>query len=170
MLRTTEDVVHEQIERGEIPVTETENTLRALIRFISPARALKEELEKGLHMELYEGTGEMAVQSYQGLQTSVARLTDDPYVESLSVRIPPDADDKQKVAITLLAAGQLLAYLEGQTGMPGVGGGGNNMQMAPNINVLSGNIKGVTPEAIEKALDIAHSGATKSEEGEKQEA
>ena len=170
MLRTTEDVVHEQTERGEIPVTEIESTLRALIRLIPPARALKEDLEKGLHMELYEGAGEMAVQSYQGLQTSVARLTDDPYVESLSVRIPPNADDKQQVAVTLLAAGQLLAYLEGQTGLPGVGGGGNNMQMAPNINVLSGNIKGVTPEAIEKALDIAHSGATKSEEGEKQKA
>ena len=152
-------------------MTETESTLRALIRLIPPARSLKEELEKGLHMELYEGAGEMAVQSYQGLQTSVARLAADPYVESLSVRIPPEADDKQKVAVTLLAAGQLLAYLEGQTGLPGVGGGvGNNMQMAPNINVLSGNIRGVTPEAIEKALDIAHSGAKKTEEGEKQEA
>lgn len=169
MLRTTEDIVHEQIERGELPMAETESTLRALIRLIPPARALKEDLEKSLYMELYEGAGEMAVQSFQGLQTSVAHLAADPYVESLAVRIPPDADDKQKVAVTLLAAGQLVAYLEGQTGLPGVGGG-NNMQMAPNIKVLSGNIKGVTPEAIEKALDIAHSGAKKTEEGEKQEA
>ncbi len=149
---------------------ETENTLRALIRLIPPARALKEELEKGLHMELYEGAGEMAVRSFQGLQTSVARLTADPYVESLSARVHPDADDKQKVAVTLLAIGQLLAYLEGQTGLPGVGGGDYYMQLAPNINVLSGSIEGVSPKAIEKALDIASAGATKAEESEKQDA
>jgi hypothetical protein len=133
----------------------TDSNLRALIRLIPPARALREELEKGIHLELYAGTGPLAVGSFQGLQASVARLTEDPYVASLAIHVPESATDREKVSLALLAAGQLAAYLEGQTGLVGAGGQGSHehqYQLAPNINI--GNLTGITPAGAEKVVEI----------------
>ncbi len=137
--------------------TDGDGTLRALIRLIPPARALKEDLEKSLNLELHEGSGDLAVRSLNGLRASVARITDDPYVETLALDPTEAADDKQKVSQALLAAGQLVAYLEGQTGLVGQGSGGSHIQTAPNVNVnvMQGNIRGVPPETIDKAVGIA---------------
>lgn len=99
-----------------------DDTLRALIRLIPPARALKEDLERSLYLEIYAGTGNMAMKSYQELQASVARITDDPYVAALSLDASENATDKEKVSLVRLAAGQLVAYLEGYIGLVGIGG------------------------------------------------
>lgn len=144
------------------------DTLRALIRLIPPARALKEDLEKSIHLELYAGTGDMAVKSFQGLLASVARLTDDPYVEALSLSVSEDATDMEKVSLALLGAGQLAAYLEGQTGLVGMGGGGDvDIHTAPNINMLSGNVN-IPPETAARAFDFAEK-ALKGKEDEQEE-
>ncbi|MBI1930446.1 hypothetical protein HYR99_40135 [Candidatus Poribacteria bacterium] len=108
-----------------------DDTLRALIRLIPPARALKEDLERSLHLEIYAGTGNMAVKSYQGIQASVARITDDPYVATLSLDVPENATDKEKVSLVRLAAGQLVAYLEGYIGLVGIGGEGHGRHGPP---------------------------------------
>ncbi len=108
-----------------------DDTLRALIRLIPPARALKEDLEKSLHLEIYAGTGNMAVKSYQGIQASVARITDDPYAATLSLDVPENATDKEKVSLVRLAAGQLVAYLEGYIGLVGIGGEGHRRHGPP---------------------------------------
>jgi hypothetical protein len=97
-------------------------------------------------METYAGTGDFAMQSLHGLQQSVAQLTNDPLVAVLNPNIPEGAGDREKVALAKLAASQLLAYLEGQTGLVGVGGGGNherniNIQKAPTINLA--NVHGI---------------------------
>ena len=133
----------------------SEGHLRELIRFIPPARALREDLEKSLHLEHFEGTGDTAVKTFTGLQASVAAIANNPYVASLALEVPGDADDKAKVSVVSFAAGQLLAYLEGQTGLSGVGGntGTVSYQTAPNIAI--NNIKGLPDATIKRMLDLA---------------
>jgi hypothetical protein len=135
-----------------------EDRIRALIRLIPPVRALKEDLEQSLHLETFAGTGDLAVRSFQGLQASVARVTDDPYVGTLVVSIPDGAGDKEKVSLARLAAGQLASYLEGQTGLVSLGGssggsGNINIQKAPMLNFV--NVEGLPSEAFGKLVDQA---------------
>lgn len=146
-------------ERSTGMSNDSGDTLRAMIRLIAPARALKEDLEKSVHLEMCDGTGEMAMRSFEGLRATVARLSDDPYIEALRLEAPESATDAQKVALTMLAAGQLAAYLEGQTGLAGLSGGGGDrsikIQRAPNINI--GNMSKVHPALVEKLVELANS-------------
>jgi hypothetical protein len=138
----------------------TDDTLRSLIRLIPPARALKEDLERSLTMETFMGTGDMAVRSFEGLRASVASVTNDPYVSSLTITVPENSNDQEKVSLVRLAAGQLLAYLEGQTGLSGSGGGwggggggGNiNIQKAPMVTFSA--ITGVNDAALAKMVEM----------------
>src|SRR5262249_25482353 len=132
----------------------SDDTLRALIRLIPPARALKEDLEKSIHLEIYAGTGDLAIKSFNGLQASAAAITNDPFVATLTLTAPETAGDKEKVSLALLAAGQLAAYLEGQTGLVSLGGssGGANYQTAPSVHI--NGINGVPAETINKVMDI----------------
>jgi hypothetical protein len=152
----------------------SDDTLRSLIRLIPPTRALKDDLERSLTMETFMGTGDMAVRSFQGLQASVAGITSDPYVANLSIEVPANANDQEKVSLVRLAAGQLLAYLEGQTGLSGSSGsygsgghGGNiNIQKAPSISF--NDIQGVDSETLSRMVSMAEKALTKKgeEEGE----
>lgn len=143
----------------------SDEQLRALIRLIPPARALKEELEKSIHLELYAGTGDLAVRSFQGLQASVNRISADPYVASLELQAAPAASDREKVSLSLLAAGQLLAYLEGQTGVAGLTKSGDwHLQTAPNIAV--NNIEGLGPGGADKVMEMITSAVKGKERGE----
>jgi hypothetical protein len=135
-----------------------DSTLRALIRFIPAARTLTEQLEKSIHLEMYAGTGDFALQTLNGLQQSIAQLTSDPMIAGLKPTVPEGAGDREKVSLALLAAGQLLSFLEGQTGLVGVGGGKNsggniNIQKAPTINLA--NVHGVAEigKIMEKAME-----------------
>jgi hypothetical protein len=142
--------------------------LNALIRLIPPARALKKDLEESIHTELYEGTGDMAVKSYNNLHSSVSRLIDDPYVESLVLDAPEKANDREKVLLARLASSQLVAYLEGQTGLVSQGGGssGNSYYSAPVIN---GSISSVSNETLEKMIGLVKNPITEDEEKEQDE-
>jgi hypothetical protein len=139
------------MKKEPTPMATTDSQLRALIRLLPPARTLKDQLEKSLHLEIYAGTGDFAVSSFKGLHASISRLTDDPYVAALAVQVPEGSGDKEKVSLALLAAGQLAAYLEGETGLINLGGGkGTSIQTAPNINL--NNVEGVP--GIEKILNL----------------
>ncbi len=70
-----------------------------------------------VRLELFDGLGDAAVKSYNGLQASIARFSNDPYLEAISLDVPSDADDKTKVNMVALAAGQLMAYIQGQLGL-----------------------------------------------------
>ena len=131
-----------------------DDTLRALIRLIPPAGALKDDLEKSIHLEIYSGTGDLAIKSFNGLQSSAASISPDPYLLSLQLAVPDSLNDKEKVSLALLAAGQLSAYLEGQTGLIGMGGksGGNHYCTAPNISL--NNVEGISQEAINRMLTM----------------
>jgi hypothetical protein len=146
----------------------SDDTLRSLIRLIPPTRALKDDLERSLTMETFMGTGDMAVRSFQGLQASVAGITSDPYVASLSIDVPPNANDQEKVSLVRLAAGQLLAFLEGQTGLSGSSGsyggghGGNiNIQKAPSITF--NDIQGLDSETMSRMVAMAEKALNKPE-------
>ena len=97
----------------------SDDNLRALIQLIPPARALKKELDRLFSTDEYEGLGGMALRNLKGLTDSVVKLTDNPYVATLAPDLPDDAPDKEKLAAALLAVGQLIAFLEGQAGIPG---------------------------------------------------
>lgn len=136
------------------PVGEySESQLRALIRLIPPARALRHDLEKGLHLQ-FDGLGDQALKSLSGLQASLRAVCDDPFVETLEPVLPDGADDRQKVAAASLVAGQLLAFLEGQVGLPASGEGAAHYQTAPNISI-NGPIGGMGLGAVKRAIKIA---------------
>src|SRR5688572_26003519 len=130
------------MKKEPTPMATTDSQLRALIRLLPPARTLKDHLEKSLHLEIYAGTGDFAISSFKGLHASISRLTDDPYVAALAIQVPEGSGDRDKVSLALLAAGQLAAYLEGETGITNMGGSkGTNIQTAPNITLT--NVEGV---------------------------
>lgn len=93
-----------------------DNTRHALRQLLPALQALAKSVERNLYNETYEGTGDMAVKSYRGLQAKVAQiLPGDYYVtDALALEIAPNATDKQKVAQVQMAASQLMTYLAGQ--------------------------------------------------------
>ena len=134
--------------------------LNALIRLIPPARTLKNDLEASLHMELYAGTGDIAVKSYNNLHASVTRLMDDPYVKTLTLEVPEEASDKEKVLLARLASSQLVACLESQTGLVGVGSSGNSYYTAP---VFNGSISDISNETLERIMGLVKNPTTEDE-------
>ena len=143
--------------------------LSALIRLIPPARTLRDDLEASIHKELFEGTGDLAVKSYNNLHASVSRFIDDPYVESLALEVPQKASDKEKVLLARLAASQLVACLEGQTGLVGLGGGGGSNADNFYAPVINGPISDVSSEIIQKILGLAKDPTTEDGENEQAE-
>ena len=144
-------------------MTETVD-LRALIRLIPPARALKNDLEASIHKELYEGTGDLAVKSYNNLHASVSRLIDDPYVKSLALEVPEKANDREKVLLARLAASQLVACLEGQTGLVGLGKGSDSNSDNFYAPVINGPISDVSSEILQKIMGLVKNPTTEEEE------
>ena len=139
--------------------------LSALIRLIPPARAMKNDLEASLHMELCSGTGDIAVKSYNNLHASVSRFIDDPYVKSLALEVPKEASDKEKVLLARLASSQLVACLESQTGLVGVGSGSNSYYAAP---VFNGSISDISNETLEGIIGLVKNPTTEEEETEQE--
>ncbi len=117
--------------------------LRALIRLIPAARALQEELDKSVHLETFSGTAELAARSFQGLQQSVYAITEDPYVMALAIHVVDGMSEKQVIAQVILAASQLIAYMEGQAGVVGLAGKQRySIQTAPNITLNMDGFQG----------------------------
>jgi hypothetical protein len=138
-----------------------DSALRSLIRLLPPARALKEQLEKSLHLEMYSGTGDVAISSLNSLKDAVATIASDAYIIALSPTVPEGAGDREKVSVALLIASQLLAYIEGETGLSGTLGGHTSIQTAPNVNVNISSVEGVPNIGVvmEKALNVGKQGA-----------
>lgn len=131
------------------------DTLRALIRLIPPARTLRDDLEKSIHLEHYDGTGDVAVRSFRTLQRSVSQVIDDPYVAALCAELPDDATDKEKVWEAFLAAGQLLEYLGARAGFVSRDRGSVDYRMQipiGNMNVKDAASAASVVEGIFKAV------------------
>jgi hypothetical protein len=126
----------------------SDDRLRDMIRLIPPARALKENLEESIHMERYAGVGEPAVRLYQGLYSTISGITTDPYLASLALSLPGDATDEQKILFVHMATSQLLAFLEGQIGIVGIGAqSARGIRMAPKV-AINGPVNQITSEAL----------------------
>jgi hypothetical protein len=136
----------------------TIDDLRALIRLIPAAQALRDELDKSVHLETFDGTGRLAARSFLGLQRSVLSLTEDPYVGALSIEINENMTEKVVIAQVLLAASQLLAYMEGQAGITGLTGKRDyRVQTAPSITLNMDGFQGgpIEMERIMETVDRA---------------
>ena len=120
-------------------------------------------------MGLYEGTGDWAVKSYNNLHASVSRLIDNPYVKSLALEAPEKANDREKVLLARLASSQLAAYLEGQTGLVGQGGGSGANTDNYYAPVINGPISNVSDETIEKIMGLVKDPPTEEAEEEQEE-
>ena len=130
----------------------SEDRIRDLIRLIPPARALKENLEQSIHMERYPGVGDPAVKLYQGLYSTITGLATDPYLASLALNLPDDATDEQKTLFVHMATSQLLAFLEGQIGIVGIGAQSERgIKMAPKV-AINGPVNQIASEAILRML------------------
>jgi len=101
-----------------------EEKLRALIQLLAPVAALRDDLTASLHTGLSEGTGDFAVRTVNGLQAAIAATVDDPYIQVLRLEPGESVKDREKASMAALAAGQLLAYLQGKLGLPQLGKGG----------------------------------------------
>lgn len=86
-----------------------------LQQYLQALKALQRSVERALHEGTYEGTGRMAVKSYQGIQRKIAELfPEDFYVtDTLSLEVSDDAKERHLVSQVQLAASQMLIYVEG---------------------------------------------------------
>lgn len=132
--------------------------LRALIRLIPSVQSLRQDVEKSLHLELYHRAGNLMIKSFRGLRDSIVAISDDPYIRSLDADVDDEMTDKEKAAQVLILTGQLLSYLEVQTGVHGlVGERETNIQTAPYIIVNTSNTtdkqKASVLQMVRRALD-----------------
>ena len=86
-----------------------------LNRYYKAVSRLSKDLDRSIYMDMYEGLGEVALNTYTGIHAAVKSAIDDPYLTSVA---PPDEskaakmEDKQIVALVHLLSGQLIVYLE----------------------------------------------------------
>lgn len=132
----------------------SEENLRALIRYLAPMTTLRQDLERVTALEFQASLGDTAVRTYNGLHASILRIMDDPYLESLSLQVPPGANDKEKVALVFLSVGQLLALLHSAIGLPvGWGSPSIEIQTAPYVIINASNS---SPAVADHAMSVVH--------------
>ncbi len=78
-------------------------------------KALQRSVERSLQEDTYEGTGRMAVKSYQGIQRKIAELLpDDFYItETLVLETSDESKERHMLSQVQLAASQMIIYLDG---------------------------------------------------------
>lgn len=86
-----------------------------LQQYLQALKALNRSVEKANMEGSYEGTGRMAVKSYQGIQRRVAEMfPDDFYVtDTLALEVGDDVKERHMVSQVQLASSQMLIYVEG---------------------------------------------------------
>ena len=78
-------------------------------------KALQRSVERSLQEGTYEGTGKMAVKSYQGIQRKIAELLpEDFYItDTLALEVDGEAQERHMLSQVQLAASQMIIYLDG---------------------------------------------------------
>ena len=92
-----------------------EQIYQKLQQYPQALKALQRSVEKSLHEDTYEGTGRMAVKSYQGIHRRIAELyPEDFYItDTLALETNGDMKERHMVAQVQLAASQMIIYLDG---------------------------------------------------------
>lgn len=114
--------------------------LRSLIRLTIPLQKLREDAEQSIHLEFYQGNGNLFIRTFQGLRDKVLQIMDDPYVASMEFEINDQINDREKVAQTLILTGQLLSYIQAETGTQGLSNQARtSIQTAPYVILNTSN-------------------------------
>lgn len=130
----------------------SEQNLRALIRYLAPLTTLRQDLERAMALESQSALGDTAVRTYNGLQASIGRVLDDPYIQSLALEVPQGADDKEKISLVFIAVGQLLAVVHGEIGLPvGWGSPSTEIQTAPYVII---NAQNSSPDVAKNVMQV----------------
>lgn len=87
----------------------TTNTLK---RSLNALKRLRSDTAHMVPMDMYKGMGNILVRTYTALHEALTKIIDDPIVASLSIELPEDANDRQKVTQVAVLTGQLLSYVE----------------------------------------------------------
>lgn len=127
--------------------------LRSLIRLTIPLQKLRMDAEQSLHLEFYHGNGNLFMQSFRGLRDKTLQIIEDAYVASLDFTADDNTSDREKVSQVIILSGQLLSYLEAETGIDGIakGQGQTSIQTAPYVIVNTSN---TDKESKNKAIDM----------------
>ena len=126
--------------------------LRTLIRLTVPVQKLREDAEQSLHLEYYQGNGNLFMRSFMGLRAKVLQVIEDAYVASMEFEIDEHTSDREKVAQVLILSGQLLSYLESETGIQGIANhGSTSIQTAPYVILNTSN---TDKNSKAKAIDV----------------
>lgn len=140
----------------------SEESLRALIRYLAPLTMLRQDLERAMALEFEGALGDTAVRTYNGLHASITRVLADPYLEALALQVPERANDKEKISLVFLAVGQLSAMVHSVIGLPiGWGNASVDIQTAPHVIV---NAQGSSPEVARQVMQMVHRALAEDEE------
>lgn len=92
-----------------------EMNIQKIHQYLQALRALQRSVERAVQMDVYQGTGRMAVKQYTGIQRKVAELfPDDFYVtDTLTLELDDKIEERHMLSQVQLAAGQMVIYLEG---------------------------------------------------------
>src|SRR5664279_2064447 len=92
-----------------------ETTYPKLQQYQQAVKALQRSVERSLQEDTYEGTGKMAVKSYQGIQRKIAELYPEDFylTDTLSLEVGGDDQERHMLSQVQLAANQMIIYLEG---------------------------------------------------------
>ena len=146
------------------------DTLRAAMRFVPVARALKADLEESIHTENYQGIGDVALRSFRNVQTSIGQITGDAFIATLGSDLPDDASDKEKVWQALLAVDQLVAYLGPQAGFPSESQVVQDRRFQNYKPITIGNVTGAKADKIIEQISKRVQGDEEPEEEDDEEA
>jgi uncharacterized protein YjbI with pentapeptide repeats len=92
-----------------------EQAYQKLQQYQQALKALQRSVEKSLQEGTFEGTGRMAIKSYQGIHRRVAELFPEDFYITDTLALETDADMKERHMLSQvqLAANQMIIYVEG---------------------------------------------------------
>lgn len=131
-----------------------ETKIQKIQQYLQALKALQRSVERAVQMDVYQGTGRMAVKQYAGIQRKVAELyPEDFYVtDTLTLELDEEIAERHMLSQVQLAAGQMVIYLEGLLREQNVSGRG--FEFRGDINVERGDWRGLGREIQDQIMRL----------------
>jgi hypothetical protein len=128
-------------------------TRKILSQMVTALKSMMKAMEKSYHMGMYEGTGDISVRNYSKLHKRIAGLLpDDFYItDVLTLELPSDLDDEQKLGHVRMATDQLMDYVQTLL-RPEIDEDGESIDVDDIGRDLKDHILVVTKKAIKRAM------------------
>ncbi len=128
--------------------------IQKIQQYLQALRALQRSVERAVQMDVYQGTGRMAVKQYSGIQRKIAELyPEDFYVtDTLTLELDEQIEERHMLSQVQLAAGQMVIYLEGLLREQNVGGRG--FEMRGDFNIERGDWRGLGREIQDQVMRL----------------